>query len=56
MAEKLLNVKEVAEYLGIKVPTVRKLVLTRRIDYVKIGSLVRFKPETVERIQKEGLR
>jgi len=56
MSEKLLNVKEVAEYLGIKVPTVRKMVLERRIDYVKIGSAVRFSPSVVEKIQKEGLK
>ena len=56
MSEKLLNVKEVAEALGVKVPTVRKMVLERRIPFVKIGSLVRFKPETVRQIQEGGLR
>ena len=56
MSEKLLNVKEVAEALGVRIPTVRKMVLQRRIDYVKIGSSVRFRPETVEMIQKEGLK
>lgn len=56
MSEKLMDVKEVAEALGCKVPTVRKMVLERRIPFVKIGSLVRFKPETVRQIQEGGLR
>lgn len=51
-----MNVKEVAEALGVKVPTVRKLILERRIEFIKIGSLVRFRPETIEKIQREGLR
>lgn len=56
MSEKLLNIREVAEALGVKVPTVRKMVLERRISFVKIGSLVRFRPESIEKIQKEGLK
>lgn len=56
MAEKLINVREVAEALGVKVPTVRKWVLERKIPFTKLGALVRFKPEDIEKIKQEGLR
>jgi excisionase family DNA binding protein len=38
--EKLLNVSETAEFLGLKESTIRSWILNRRIKYVKMGSRV----------------
>ena len=51
----MFNVQQVATKLGVSVATVRKWVLERRIPFVKIGSLVRFRPEDIEKIAREGL-
>ena len=51
----LLTVKDVAERLNTSQACIRKWVLLGRIKYVKIGALVRFEPETIEKIAKEGL-
>lgn len=52
---KLFNVKETAELLGVKEPTIRKWVQERRIPFVKVGVSVRFNSDEIEKIQKEGL-
>lgn len=51
----MYSVEDVAKELKVSVATVRKWVLQKRIPYRKIGALVRFLPEDIERIQKEGL-
>ena len=40
--DKLLNVNEMAETLGIKVNTLYSWVYSRKIPYLKVGRLVRF--------------
>lgn len=45
----LLDVKEVAEILGVNVRHVRRLVFESRIPYLKWGRLVRFDPRDIER-------
>ncbi|HNT67395.1 MAG TPA: helix-turn-helix domain-containing protein [bacterium] len=40
--EKLLDIDQAAEILGVKVWTLRAWVSQRKIPYVKIGRLVRF--------------
>jgi len=52
--DRLLTVAEVAERLGLKVATIRKMIFQRRIPVVKIGRSVRFKPEDIEKIVREG--
>lgn len=52
---KLLRVPEVAEYLGVKVSTVRKWILTNRVPVVRIGTSVMFDIEVIEGIRKNGL-
>ncbi|OQA92043.1 MAG: Helix-turn-helix domain protein [Elusimicrobia bacterium ADurb.Bin231] len=42
MQTKLLNINELAEYLGIKISTVYSWVNQRKIPYVKVGRLVKF--------------
>ena len=43
----LLTSDEVAELLKVTSRFVRRLVAERRIEYVKVGRLVRFAPEAV---------
>jgi excisionase family DNA binding protein len=45
--EKLIDVTQLAELLGVTVRHVRRLVAERRIPFVKIGSYVRFDPADV---------
>jgi len=43
----LLSVKELSEYLGIKIHTIYTWVSQKRIPYVKIGSLTRFDVDVI---------
>jgi len=43
--EKLLNLSETAEILGLKRPTLYNWVNERRIPFVKVGRLVKFDPK-----------
>lgn len=52
----MLTINDVAERLRVSVATVRKWVLTRRIPFLKVGALVRFDPEVIARIEREGLK
>jgi excisionase family DNA binding protein len=45
--EDLLDVTRAAKVLGISPKTLRDHVLHRRIDYVKIGGRVLFRPDTL---------
>lgn len=51
--EGLLSVNQAAKVLGISPKTVRHMVLTGRIEYVKLGARVLFRPEKLrEMIEK----
>jgi excisionase family DNA binding protein len=54
--ERLLNVEEVAERLGVKQSTIRRMILERRIGYVKIGRAVRIPDKVVDQRISEGWR
>jgi excisionase family DNA binding protein len=43
----LLDVEGLAEWLGVEVVFVRRLVSERRVPFVKIGKYVRFEPDKV---------
>lgn len=45
--EPLLEVKRAAHLLGISVKTLRDWIQYRRIDYVKVGTRVMIRPETI---------
>ena len=45
MTEKLMTFEEAADRLGTSVRFVRRLVVERRIAYVKVGRYVRFHPD-----------
>lgn len=53
---KLYSVKEAAEALGVSVALIRKWVSQKRIDYMKMGALVKIKAEEIERLSNEGPR
>lgn len=44
---RLMSISEVADALGVEVRHVRRLVLERRIPYIKWGRLLRFDPDDV---------
>lgn len=54
--EKLLTLAQVAEQLQISERTLRHLVRERRIECVRIGRLVRFRPEAVAAYVHECVR
>ena len=46
---KLITVKELAAILGVEISTIYDWTYRRRIEYVKVGKLLRFSPEAVEK-------
>lgn len=48
MASELLDVKEAAAMLRLKVSTVRAWILARKLPYVKLGGRVLFRREDLE--------
>lgn len=46
--QRLLDVGEVADRMGVTVRFVRRLVAQRRLPYRKLGKFVRFDPAEVE--------
>lgn len=51
-----ITVAEAAVRLGLKPSTIRKLILTRRIGYTKIGRAVRIPEAELERLIRAGYR
>jgi len=45
----LLDIEELAARLGVSARYVRRLVAERRIAFIKVGHLIRFEPEDVDR-------
>lgn len=50
----LQSVSEVARQLGLKEGTIRRWILLRKIDYIKVGGAVRIHASEIERIIQEG--
>ncbi len=46
--EKLLSIREAADLLGLKVPTLYKKICSKTIPYIKLGGRVLFKESTLE--------
>ena len=53
---KLMNVNEASKQLNVSPNTLRKWVQLRRIPFVKIGTLVRFREQDIESIVQGGLK
>jgi excisionase family DNA binding protein len=45
----LISVEQLADELGVSVRYVRRIIAERRIPYVKVGHLIRFQRNEVER-------
>jgi len=57
MNDKLLTVQEIAEYLGVQVSTIYQWTHQEFIPHVKLGKLVRFKIDTVDKwIKKKSVK
>lgn len=52
---KLLTARDIAESWGTSVQSIRNWTWAGRIPAVKIGRSVRYLPEIIEKITKEGL-
>lgn len=52
--ERPLNVAAAAEWLGVGERMVRRLVAEKRIRYVKVGALVRFRPGDLDEFLAKG--
>ncbi len=46
--DKLLNINELAEYLSVKEASIRSWVYKKKIPFIKVGKLIRFKVEDIE--------
>lgn len=46
--DNLFDVREVSDILGIKKSTVYDWVHRKKINFVKVGRLVKFKPQVIE--------
>jgi excisionase family DNA binding protein len=51
----LLTVKEAARATGLKVPTIRKKLANREIDFCKLGRAVRIPTAAIERLIRENM-
>ncbi len=54
--EPLLDVTRAAHLLGISVKTLRDWIQGRRIEYVKVGTRVMFRPETIRQFVSSNIR
>jgi len=54
--DKLLNIQQFAELLGVTPSCIRRWIFERRISVVKVGRLVRIPITEAERIVQDGLR
>ena len=54
--EPLLDVSRSAHLLGISVKTLRDWIQGRRIDYVKVGTRVMIRPETIRQFVTSNTR
>lgn len=52
--DQLLKTNEVAAALGVRPATIRRWVLLRQIEFVKVGKSVRFEPRLVARLIAAG--
>lgn len=55
-SKQLLTVAQAAERLGLKVATIRRRILERKIPYVKLGRAVRIPVEAIEHLMSTGYR
>lgn len=47
--KKLLDIESVASLMGISINTIYSWVNQRKIPHIKVGRLLRFRPETIQK-------
>ena len=56
MSEKLLNVREVSQYLGISAEDLRRLVDSGKVPAYRLGgAILRFRKDQIEQIKAQGI-
>lgn len=50
----LLTVSEFAEALALKPKTIRAWIFDRRVPFVRVHGSIRFRPETIDEIIRQG--
>jgi len=56
MSEKLLNVREVSQYLGVSTEDLRRLVDSGKIPAYRLaGAILRFRKDQIELIKAQGV-
>ena len=53
---RLLTVEEAAERLGLRITTIRRKILEKKIPYVKVFRAVRIPEDAIYKIIEAGLR
>ena len=48
LPKRLLTIQELAEFTGLSIQTIYKMVNQRRIPYVKVGRLLRFDSRLID--------
>jgi excisionase family DNA binding protein len=51
--QRLLNIREVAEWTGLSVHTLYTMVSKRQIPFVKVGRLTKFPPDLLDKWLKQ---
>jgi excisionase family DNA binding protein len=54
--DKLLTVRQAAEFLALRPSTIRKMIFERRLPVVRIGRSVRIKESDLDGIVRDGYR
>jgi excisionase family DNA binding protein len=49
-----MNIKQVSEYTGLSVPTIRKKIESRKIPFKQIGRLYKFNKDDIEDWLQKG--
>ena len=52
--EKLLDISEVSDTIGVQINTLYSWIHQKKIPYIKIGRLVKFKPSDIDEWLKEN--
>ncbi len=56
MEEKLITIKELANFLGVKNSWLRSKIFKNEIPYVKIGHHIRFRPEDIKSFIQKNIK
>jgi excisionase family DNA binding protein len=52
--QRLLNIREVAQYIGLSTHTLYAMVSKRQIPFVKVGRLTKFHPDLLDKWLKQN--